>query len=325
VPAAPGGRVPAAPGGRVPAAPGGGRAPPPSPARRNASGRGLPVPITAPMDLTALLHPTAGGLALAVAAVVAGAPLFSAGLRALRLRRSFEELAESPVDDTLTGFVHVSGTAVLSSPLFAPLTAAPCAGFLLEVHSLRGRSVKTVEVQRGFRVGGPAGWAHVTPAGGTWQLGVTAEREVAASDPLPASLESLVAQAPGALWWRRAGGTLRLVERALPAGAYCHVVGFARRAHALESAPELEVLRTGTGPIHEAVAAPASAPPAEVTLGPGDYVDFMLVTDRAPAPGALAVPAWRALGVLVGPALSLTGLLYLAAAAERLRELGGFF
>jgi len=276
------------------------------------------------MDLTLLVHPTPGGLTLAVAAVVAGAPVFSAGLRALRLRRRFEGLTERPIDDALTGLVHVSGPALLESPLFAPLSALPCVGYQLEVHSLDGHSMKTLEVQRPFRVSGPGGTACVSPASGSWSLSTTAERVVAASGPLTENLQDLVAQAPGALWWRRSGGSLRLVERALPAGRTCHVVGFVRRTRALELAPEVEVLRTGTGPAFEVAVGEEPVPSHELWLGAGDNLDFLLVSDRAPAARDLAVPPWRTLGVLAGPALSLFGLLYLAGAAEYLRSLGLF-
>jgi hypothetical protein len=71
------------------------------------------------------------------------------------------------------------------------------------------------------------------------------------------------------------------------------------------------------------------APPAAVAgsaepdlwLGAGDHLDFLLVSDRAPDPAALHLPAWRAAGVVVGPALSLLGLLYLARVADHLRAL----
>ncbi len=88
------------------------------------------------------------------------------------------------------------------------------------------------------------------------------------------------------------------------------------------SAAEVELLRTGTDPRPEVTAAPA--PGIALRLEPDDYVGFLLVSDRAPAPGTLAVPAWRTIGALAGPALSLMGLLYLAAAAERMRSLGLF-
>jgi len=62
----------------------------------------------------------------------------------------------------------------------------------------------------------------------------------------------------------------------------------------------------------------------QLEIGRADRADFLLVADRPPRPDHFRVPALRALGVLAGPALSLTGILYLASAAERLRALGGF-
>jgi hypothetical protein len=276
------------------------------------------------MDLAQLVHPTAGGLACAIGAVVAGAPLFSGGLRSLRLRRDFADLAETPPTDDLAGFVHVHGTVALDSPMFTPLSVAPCAAFQLDVHTIGALIVKTVEERRPFRVAGPGAAARLESTAGRWSLSATAEREVAADEPLPQSLSRLVDQVPEALWWRRAGGRLRLVERALLAGSSCHVVGFARRAHSIDHVEGLELVRTGTDGVLGVAVASAPAQVCQLWLGPGEFVDFLFVSDRAPAARDLAVSAWRTLGAIAGPGLSLLGLLYLAAAADQLRTLGRF-
>jgi hypothetical protein len=276
------------------------------------------------MDLTQLVHPTAGGLACAIGAVVAGAPIFSDGLRSLRLRRHVADLAEQPLAPGLSGFVHVGGTVALDSPLFAPLSASPCAGFELVVQAVGAPVVRSVGERRPFRLISHGACARLDSAEGRWSLPVTAEREVAADEPLSGSLSRLLQQVPEALWWRRAGGRLRLIERALLAGASCHVVGFARRAHPLEHLAGVELVRTGTDSVPEVVAASRPAPAHGLWLGPGELVDFLFVSDRAPSARELAVPPWRVLGAFAGPALSLLGLLYLAAAADHLRALGRF-
>jgi hypothetical protein len=276
------------------------------------------------MDLAQLVHPTAGGLACAVGAVVSGAPLFSDGLRSLRLRRHFAGLAERPLTEDLAGFVHVIGTVTLDSPMFTPLSAAPCVAFQLEVHTVGAPIVKTVEERRPFRVTGREASARLESIAGRWSLSATAEREVAAGEPLPRSLSRLVDQVPEALWWRRAGGKLRLVERALLAGSSCHVVGFARRVHSLDHLEGLEVVRTGTDGALDVAVASVPAQVCELWLGPGELLDFFFVSDREPATSDLAVGAWRTLGAFAGPALSLLGLLYLAAAADQMRALGRF-
>jgi hypothetical protein len=276
------------------------------------------------MDLTQLVHPNAGGLACAVGAVVSGAPLFSDGLRSLRLRRHFAGLAETPLAEGLEGFVHVHGAVTLDSPMFTPLSAVPCAAFQLEVHTLGAHIVKTVEERRPFRVAGRAASARLESTAGRWSLSATAEREIAADEPLPSSLARLVDQVPEAQWWRRAGGRLRLVERALLAGSSCHVVGFARRAHPIDAMEGLELERTGTDGAPGVAVASVPAQECGLWLGPGEFHDFFFVSDQAPVAGDLAVPVWRTLGAFAGPALSLLGLLYLAAAADQLRALGRF-
>ncbi|MBI5709017.1 MAG: hypothetical protein HZC42_01760 [Candidatus Eisenbacteria bacterium] len=276
------------------------------------------------MEPALLLHPNAAGLTLAAGAVVAGAPVFSEGLRALRLRRHLGRLRETPIAEAGAGFAWLSGRVALESPMFAPLSAAPCAGFALEVHAVGGPVSRTLEVHRPFRVSSGGASVRVTGTGGRWELSATAEREVGPEQALSENLGALLEQAQDALWWRRAGGTLRLVERALKADAECHVVGIARQARPLEVPADLEVLRTGTG--DEVVSASAAHLRAEPDLwvGPGEHLDFLLVCDRAPRPEQLTVSGLRALGVLAGPALSLFGLLYLASAADYLRSLGRF-
>jgi hypothetical protein len=276
------------------------------------------------MDLALLVHPTAGGLACAVGAVVSGAPLFSDGLRSLRLRRHLADLAETPLAADLAGFVHVHGTVTLDSPMFTPLSAVPCTAFQLEVHTVGAPIVKIVEERRPFRVTGRGASARLESTAGRWSLSATAEREIAADEPLPQSLSRLIEQIPEALWWRRAGGRLRLVERALLAGSSCHVVGFARQAHSLQQLEDLEVVRTGTDGALDVAVTGTMAQACELWLGPGEFLDFLFVSDRAPAARDLSVPAWRTLGAFAGPALSLLGLFYLAAAADHLRTLGRF-
>ena len=85
------------------------------------------------MDLLASIPVTAVGILLAGGLVVAGAPLFAMGRRALVLRRVLGSLAERPLGRDLSGWVHVRGRVALLSPLFAPLSGRPCAGFKLEV------------------------------------------------------------------------------------------------------------------------------------------------------------------------------------------------
>lgn len=278
------------------------------------------------MDLTLFTHPTAGGLAGAVGAVVAGAPLFSDGLRALRLRRRLRRLGPASAPERADGFRRLAGTVALESPLFAPLSARPCAAFRLELRAEGAPIAKTVGDERPFRVVTKDTVAHVEADGACWALPQTAEREVAAAEALNGTLTRLLERAPEVRAWRRAGGRLRLTERALVAGAACHVVGHAQLVRA--AAPPLEaetvLLRTGTDDVPQTLSFAPVDPGPELWVGPDGLVDFTFVSDHEPAAGELAVPRWRTLGLLAGPALSLFGLLYLAAAADALRALGRF-
>jgi hypothetical protein len=94
--------------------------------------------------------------------------------------------------------------------------------------------------------------------------------------------------------------------------------------HSLDHLEGLELVRTGTDGALDVAVASSAAQVCEFWLGPGELLDFFFVSDREPATSDLAVPAWRPLGAFAGPALSLLGLLYLAAAADQLRTLGRF-
>lgn len=286
---------------------------------------------------SASFTPHAVGLAMAAGAVVAGVPLFSAGASALRLRRSLAALAPALDADSRgvtapsadpsvapgalpesDGFAHLRGRTALESPLFSPLSGVPCAGYDLEVSAVGAHVRRTISQRRAFRVLVGHSAAHVHPASGRWDVGVTAERQVTADAPLSEGLAALIAHAPEATWWRRKGGTLYLVERALKVGAECHVVGFARHAPvAMEGAAEW--LRTGTDDVPVAA---AHGSRAELTIGSGDPAEFLLVADRAPHADELRIPLWRTAGAIAGPLLGLLGVLYLASAAQYFRALG---
>ena len=207
------------------------------------------------MDLTLFTHPTAGGLAGAVGAVVAGAPLFSDGLRALRLRRRLRRLAGASAPAEAGGFRHLEGTVALESPLFAPLSARPCAAFRLEVHAEGAPIARTV----GERSGRSAcvtrdGVAHVEADGARWALPRTAEREVAADQALSGTLARLLERAPEARLVaprgrdaaaRRARARRRLgLPRRRPRAA---------RARGARRRPGSTLLRTGTDDVADVV------------------------------------------------------------------------
>jgi len=274
------------------------------------------------------LYPNGAGMLLAAAAVVTGAPLFSDGLRALRLRRHFAALRHPPLDEAPTGFVHLHGTVAPESPMFAPLSGSPCAGFRLEVNPVGSPITRVLSEHRRFRIAAGGVAASVRETGARWDLAVTAERTIAGDEPLSERLAGLIERIPEAMMARRRGHPLHLVERALRVGSECHVVGQARHARPIEieSEPELEYERTGTddAPYGVSVRVLATRGEPDLWIGGGEHLDFLLVSDRAPTPARLAPPAYRVLGIALGPAFSLAGLVYLASALEAMRALQRF-
>jgi hypothetical protein len=268
-----------------------------------------------------ILEPTPAGSALAAALVVAGAPIFGAGLRALRLRRCFGALAERGLANEPTGLVRVRGRVALESPLVGPLSGKACAGFQLEVRGPRGAAIATVEDLREFRlVSGPASARVRVIEDATWDLAPGETRTLAPGDRVSENLTALLAHSAEATWLRRCGVTLTLVERALLAGQECHVIGSARRARPYEAASEAVLARTGTddAPVAAARAHAVAAEP-ELWIEAEGHLEYLRISDQEPDPRRLLPPWWRTLGVALGPMLGLSGLLYLANAADHLR------
>lgn len=278
--------------------------------------------------MAVLLEPSIAGALIAIGAVGAGAPLFAGGLRALRLSRAFARLEDRALGDPSGGFARVRGRVVLESPLFGPLSGAPCAGFeLIVVHEGTG-VVATVAERRPFRLVADGVGGRVEVGSRRWTMTESSRRTLDAGETPTQHVEALLARAPEVLRLRRSGAALTLVERALRAGAECHVVGQLRFGHALELPAEAggSMLRTGTDDAPVAVAASGAATPEtpDLWIDEGGTLDFLLVSDTPIARPALAWAGVRTLGLAAGPLLSLAGLLYLAHAADRLHELGRF-
>ena len=275
------------------------------------------------MDLGISLLPTGPGLAAAALAVIAGAPMFSDGLRSLRLARGFRALRQTPIADALSGLAHVRGQVVLESPMFSPLTGTPCAGFNLEVFGPRGRVPRALGQFRPFRLVDGGTVARVNPEGASCHLQTVAHRDLKAGDTLSQNLTAILDRTPEVAWSLRRGVPLTITERVLGAGSDVHVVGTLRRSRILELVNEEVVARTGTDDaVAVSTAVHADLEP-ECWIGAGDHLDYLLISDREPQRSQFRVSPLRVAGVVIGPALGLAGLLLLADAADRLRAMGG--
>jgi hypothetical protein len=272
-------------------------------------------------------------LVLAAAAVLSGARMFGAGLRVLRLSRVFAGLRESALEPDTSGLVTVRGRVVLDSPMFAPLSGQPCAGFTLEVAGDRMRVGGQVCELRAFRLVGEHASARVVTDRAHWAGGVTSERTVFPGEGMPERLARLLDESSEVRWLRDRGVTLRLTERVLEVGADVYVTGMARsaradrraRPRAAETAvamvESLELAATGTDGATWTVGEdrPASfGSEPELWIEADAPLERLVVSTDPPTPGTLAPPLWKLMLMLVGPALALAGLLYLARVAAPL-------
>lgn len=259
---------------------------------------------------------TTAGMLAAVACVVAGGPLFAGGLRALRERRLLAGLSRSPVRARTYGFMHVAGTVALESPLFSPLSMRPCAGFRLEVRAGDGAAGGRVSQQRGFRLVSGEDEAFVEADAGEWIMPVTAEREVAAGEQVSANMAALLERDETLRWLRDRRAPMRIVERALEAGARVEVIGCAGESEPVAPAEPEWLAATGTdGGGFPAVAAVPPARPSLHIRG-ADPIELRVVAGDPADPARFSPPPWRTAGLVLGPLLSLAGLVYLVHAAE---------
>lgn len=267
--------------------------------------------------------PSFGGLVIACAAIVIGAPLFSAGLRALRLRRALGHAPRLRLADAGEGFVQVSGRVALESPLFSPVTLKRCAGFRLEVSGVDFPVTRAIEERRTFRLVDGGETAEVAAVRATWSMPKTGEMVLEPDTPLTERMLDLLAQMPEAAWLRQSGHRIRLVERALLSGAHCHVLGQAVARAQAAVAHEVEMLRTGTDdePVAIATLVAAAHEAPSLWIGPAEHTDFMQVSDAPIDAAALRTPARTLAGLVAGPLLAMLGILYLAAAAGAWRAL----
>lgn len=285
------------------------------------------------MNLGLDLHHSAPGLLCAAAAVALGAPLFARGLRVLKLRQHLDQLRSAAIADAPEGLVHLRGRVTLEHPLRAPISGLPCAGFRLEARTLDSASFERVDEVRRFTIEQGAHAARIVEDPAGWEVQVTGQREIKAGDAISSQLSALLKRMPEPAWARSAGATLQIVERALLAGSECHVVGFVRYAPpgiaafevAAEAVTEAVWLKTGTDDESwtESRAAGNGSPvivrAPTLWVGRGEHLEFLLVSDQAPEARRLAPPAWLALGTILGPILSLGGLLVLARALDVMR------
>lgn len=255
------------------------------------------------------------GLWLAVAAVVASALWFADGLRSLRSRRAWRSSSPESLESDWLGLAEWHGRVELESPLFSPLSARPCAGFVLEVSGVHTRVGGAVSEARPFRLVCGGATARVEAEEVRWQLPVTAQRELAADAAMPERIRSLVESHAELRWLRAKGHALKLVERALLSGSSCHVMGARRTVRAsLRRAVPVQ-LRTGTDAgVLELADIAESAPGSRIVAD--STLEQLVISDRPIDREVLAPHTLRATGTVFGPLCGLGGLLYLAHAAE---------
>ena len=282
-------------------------------------------------DAFAQLPVSALLLLLAAVAVVAGAPLFAAGWRALRMRRAAAGLAVVPLDGEAAGLVTLQGRVALESPMFAPLSGRPCAGFTLEVAGDGMRVGASMSELRAFRLVGEQATARVVVDHTVWHGAVTERRTIAPLEALPERLAGLLEQSAEVRWLRDQRVALQLTERALEVGAEVFVTGVARgsgvaqvergQAQVFAMVESIELAATGTdgmawtvgdiGDIGDKGNRSSRREP-ELWIESGEPLGQLLVTPEAPAPAVVAPPLWKLTLMLLGPAFTLAGLLYLA-------------
>ena len=273
------------------------------------------------MDLFVSLPVTPGGVLAAAACAVAGAPLFARGLRAFRLGRRLDGLSERPLTDEADGLVRVRGRVALASPLFAPISGTPCAGFQLDVRGANSKVGGVIRDQRAFRLQSGDANALVPQADCDWHTPVTAERELGPAEAVSERLATLLDSCNEVRWLRERGVALQVVERALEAGRVVSVVGVAGHERIAAGTVDAELAATGTdgGGFQGPRLLPGAGLDSYELRIAGDDTFPRVQVFADPPDQALPRPSrWESLWLAIGPTLTLLALLYLARAAEPL-------
>lgn len=274
------------------------------------------------MNLLPPLPPTFITFALAAGGVVAGAPLFAAGRRALHLRQALASLRVTPPDAQTSGLLAMRGRVALEGPMFAPLSGRPCAGYTLEVAGDGMRVGASVSELRAFRLQGETLTARVVSERMGLTTGITMQRVLESGESLPQRLGDLLSHLPEVRWLLDRRVPIRITERALEVGAEVYVMGMARPTRVVgsiravsEAAEEAEWAATGTdGAVWTAATGGGGRSASEPALwieacGPLQRIE---IGSTEPDPATLAPSPWRVALVVVGPLLTLAGLLLLA-------------
>jgi hypothetical protein len=268
--------------------------------------------------------------ALAIGGVVAGAPLFAAGRRAIRLRQALATLEERPLVADTVGLAAVRGRVVLEGPMFAPLSGRPCAGFTLEATGEKMRVGAVLHELRPFRLQGESASARIVADHARLGTEVTAERLLTPGDALPQRLSELLGGSAELRWLLDRRVPIRLVERALEVGSEVVVTGMLRPAQAVAGATAavasegmMSFAATGTDGAVWSFAASAPTGRADepsVWVEASDPLERLEISTRVPTAAQLAPPSWQSALVVAGPLLMFAGLGMLAALAGPLLQ-----
>jgi hypothetical protein len=174
-----------------------------------------------------------------------------------------------------------------------------------------------VAERRAFQLESGSSSAFVSPDGARWRTPVTGERTLGVTDPLPERLGELLETSAEIRWLRDRRVPLRVVERALESGSEVTVLAVAHTEQVEAVAETVELAATGTD---DGVATTlTSGDPATPELWlAGDHGTGPRVFSGRPDLRALKPSLWSVALVGAGPALVLSGLLYLAWAATPL-------
>jgi len=152
---------------------------------------------------------------------------------------------------------------------------------------------------------------------------VTGQRDVRAGEPVSANMAALLEGDAVLRWLRDRRSAMRIVERSLQAGARVEVIGHAHTVAAAAEAAHATLAATGTDGLAWAIEVPSRRDLPALRLAAHDPLGLHVVADGEAEPARFAAPAWRLVGLLIGPLCSLAGLVYLAHAVES--TLGGRF
>lgn len=255
-------------------------------------------------------------IALSVAALLTGPPMFWGGFRDLRTKQLIDNTPTARIRSMAMGLVEVNGAIEARSLAHAPFSGRPCAYWQVEIATRAGRrggwrTVHTDSSGQPFFLRDETGVAMVYPRGATCRVHHAIEEEcLGLTLPEPYAGYLADKNLPGRFVWRLS--TMRFRERVLEEGQKVYVLGTAvpkARAHVVSE--DQTAAATGTDGAPWTRRLRDATDESVAVLRRGDHYPIFVISQTPERQLTFQLGITGAAKLAGGPILTLGGLAFL--------------